>query len=178
MVCRFVSLCIVALVAPGRSDVCQSDVDVVFILDRSVSIGKDNWNDYVLDFLEAQVRTLAPSAETRTRAGVVLFPVFDGSQDDLSGGAAPAINLTSNLSLILDAIDAAPRGANASSSEGGVCPNSGADMDGACECDPSGYYGEAYGMAPANSSLSWPCGGWRWTPTWDAGQEKGDSMSL
>ncbi|KAH8047306.1 hypothetical protein JL722_13116 [Aureococcus anophagefferens] len=70
---------------------CLTDADVLFVLDRSVSIGQDNWNDAILDFLDAQVARLAPSEETDVRVGVVVFPAFDGAQDDLSGGAAVAV---------------------------------------------------------------------------------------
>ncbi|KAH8077593.1 hypothetical protein JL720_9975 [Aureococcus anophagefferens] len=124
---------------------CLTDADVLFVLDRSVSIGQDNWNDAILDFLDAQVARLAPSEETDVRVGVVV-------------GAVAA------------AIASAVRGGRVHG-DGESCANTGADNDGDCECDPRGGGWTAYGgydLGPSNSSLSWPCGGWRWTPTWHA----------
>ncbi|KAH8059409.1 hypothetical protein JL722_5438 [Aureococcus anophagefferens] len=149
---------------------CLTDADVLFVLDRSVSIGQDNWNDAILDFLDAQVARLAPSEETDVRVGVVVFPAFDGAQDDLSGGAAVAVNLTHDSGAVAAAIASAVRGGRVHG-DGESCANTGADNDGDCECDPRGGGWTAYGgydLGPSNSSLSWPCGGWRWTPTWHA----------
>ncbi|KAH8086682.1 hypothetical protein JL720_7121 [Aureococcus anophagefferens] len=123
---------------------CLTDADVLFVLDRSVSIGQDNWNDAILDFLDAQVARLAPSEETDVRVGVVVFPAFDGAQDDLSGGAAVAVNLTHDSGAVAAAIASAVRGGRVHG-DGESCANTGADNDGDCECDPRGGGWTAYG---------------------------------
>ncbi|KAK7237774.1 hypothetical protein SO694_0023301 [Aureococcus anophagefferens] len=146
-------------VAAGDDQPCVTDRDVILVVDRSVSITKEGWNDVVLDTLYSFIDSFAPSVESNVRLGIVVFPAFDGKEtrDDLSGGAAVAANLTYDADSLKRLVNATVR-VDDEAQVGTACAN-GKLNDGSCECDPQGA---------ANSTLSWPCGGWHWTPTWQA----------
>ena len=146
-------------VAAGDDQPCVTDRDVILVVDRSVSITKEGWNSVVLDTLYSFIDSFAPSLESNVRLGIVVFPAFDGKEtrDDLSGGAAVAANLTYDADSLRQLVNATVR-VDDEAQVGTVCAN-GKLNDGSCECDPQGA---------ANSTLSWPCGGWHWTPTWQA----------
>ncbi|KAH8061475.1 Vacuole effluxer Atg22-like protein [Aureococcus anophagefferens] len=123
-------------VAAGDDQPCVTDRDVILVVDRSVSITKEGWNDVVLDTLYSFIDSFAPSVESNVRLGIVVFPAFDGKETRTTSAARRRREFD----------------------VGTACAN-GKLNDGSCECDPQGA---------ANSTLSWPCGGWHWTPTWQA----------
>ena len=151
--------------AAGDDQVCVTDTDLILVVDRSVSITKYHWNYNVLDTLYFFINTFAPSVESNVRLGIVVFPAFDGKEthDDLSGGAAVAANLTYDADSLRQLINATVR-LDDESHIGTPCAN-GKLHEGSCECNPQGD-DNSYGAA--NSTLSWPCEGWHWTPTWQA----------
>ncbi|KAH8092061.1 calcineurin-like phosphoesterase [Aureococcus anophagefferens] len=151
--------------AAGDDQVCVTDTDLILVVDRSVSITKYHWNYSILDTLYFFINTFAPSVESNVRLGIVVFPAFDGKEthDDLSGGAAVAANLTYDADSLRQLINATVR-LDDESHIGTPCAN-GKLHEGSCECNPQGD-DNSYGAA--NSTLSWPCEGWHWTPTWQA----------
>ncbi|KAH8091570.1 hypothetical protein JL720_5880 [Aureococcus anophagefferens] len=145
-------------VAAGDDQPCVTDRDVILVVDRSVSITKEGWNDVVLDTLYSFIDSFAPSVESNVRLGIVVFPAFDGKETRTTSAArAAAANLTHDADSLKRLVNATVR-VDDEAQVGTACAN-GKLNDGSCECDPQGA---------ANSTLSWPCGGWHWTPTWQA----------
>ena len=143
-----------ACVGLVRGDDCAGDF--VIVLDRSNSIGNKYWNhrndgEGVIDFLEALVAALEPcdvseaGCDATTRVGMVVFPAYDGGDytDDWSGGAKVVQGLTTDADVYTGA--------------DGILTNVGLGKN-ACDADPND--------SSADSVMSWPCGGWAWTPTW------------
>jgi len=124
--------------------VCVSPVDIVMVLDRSVSVGETNWNNQVLPAVRELVNIIDPRTDAlgQTRLALVVFPGFerDGSpSDDRSGGASTVISMTANKAQFTDMLDAADAIASGAGCQSGSTPS---------------------------SSMSYPCGGWGATPTW------------
>ena len=143
-----------AALRPARADECAGDF--VVVLDRSNSIGNKWWNhrndgEGVIDFLESLVDALDPcdgadaGCAATTRVAMVVFPAYDGGdyEDDWSGGAKIVQGLTTDPDVYT--------GSN------GILTNVGTGKN-ACDSDPND--------GSADSVMSWPCGGWAWTPTW------------
>ena len=151
---------LVALALPAVAAQCCAErpLDLVIAVDRSKSVGQTQWNDWVIPSLQAMLRdqiawTVQPGA---LKVSLVVYPdggPTKGKQNDCSGLYKTVVNRTSSYEDFRKYFPDPDVPGNCVLNDADNC------VWDDCEPDPSGIEDDA---------LKYPCGGWKYTPTWQA----------
>ena len=157
---------LVALALPAVAAQCCAErpLDLVIAVDRSKSVGKTQWNNWVIPSLQAMLRdqiawTVQPGA---LKVSLIVYPdggKTQGKRNDCSGLYKTVVSQASSYEAFRKYLPDPDVPGNCELNDEGNC------VWDDCKSDPSAPGIEDDGP---QLTLKYPCGGWKYTPTWQA----------
>ena len=135
---------LVALAMPAVAAQCCAErpLDLVIAMDRSQSVKEDQWNDFMIPSLNAMLSGAIDWTEQAgkpLRVSLIVYPGENGKKDDCSGLYTTVVSRASSYEAFSNYLPAV------------------GEKWSSCVTNPTG-----------DALLKYPCGGWKFTPTWQA----------